>query len=46
MTGDIDRLEEYDGRFVKLGNDVPCPVKGRCSLTLNDKIKCDDAYLV
>lgn len=48
MTGDIskfDKLEEInDGGTVKLGNDVPCPLKGRGSLTLNDKIKCDDAY--
>ena len=49
MTGDIskfDKLEEYDGGIVKLGNDVPCLVKGRGSLILTNKIKCDDSYWV
>lgn len=38
--------EKYDSGFVKLGNDVPCPVKGRGSLILNEKIRCDDGYWV
>ena len=49
MTGDIskfDKLEEYNSGTIKLGNDVPCLVKGGGSLMLNDKIKCDDAYWV
>lgn len=49
MNGDFtkfDKFEECDGGSIKLGNDVPCLVKGRGSLTLNDKITCDDAYWV
>ena len=47
ITGDIDKfnsLEEYGGGFVKVGNDVPCPMKGENSLTLNEKIRFDDSY--
>jgi hypothetical protein len=47
MTGDIskfDKLEEYNGGIVKLGNDVPHPMKGRGSFTLNKKIRCDLSY--
>ena len=47
MTTNIDKfdkLEACDGGFVKLGNDVPCPMKGKCSPMLNDKIRCDQAY--
>lgn len=49
MIGDIskfDKLENSDGAFVKLGNDVLCLVKSRGSLRINDKIICDDSYWV
>ena len=50
MTSDpskFDKFEEIDdGGTTKLGNDVLCPVKGKWSLMLNDKIRCDDAYWV
>ena len=47
MTGGInkfDKLEEYDGGFVKVGNDFPCLVKGRCSLMLNGEIISNGSY--
>lgn len=42
----FDNLEEYDGIFVKLENNVPCLVKGRGSLLLNGRIIFDDSYWV
>jgi hypothetical protein len=48
MTGDISKFDKFeeidDSGTIKLGNNVPCPVKCRGSLMLNDKIICDDAY--
>ena len=42
----FDKLEEYDVGTVKPRNYVPCPMKGRVTLILNDKIRFDDAYWV
>ena len=47
MTGNIDKFDKlkvHNWEFFKLGNDAPCPMKGRHLLMLNDKIRCDDAY--
>ena len=49
MTDDInkfEKIEECDGETIKIGNDIPCRVKGRGSLMLNDKIRCENAYWV
>lgn len=49
MTSDIDKfknLEKYDGGFVRFGNDAPCSIKGRGSIVLNEKMRCDDGYWV
>ena len=37
-------LEHYNGSSVKYSNYAPCYVKGKGSIPLNDKIKCDNAY--
>ena len=42
----LQKLENYNLSFVKFGNDAPCYVKGRESIILNDKIRCDNAYWV
>ena len=49
MTGDtnkFEKLEHYNGSCVKFGNDASCYVKGKGSIILNEKIKCDNAYWV
>lgn len=49
MTSDIekfDRLDEYDGGSIRMGNDAPCMVRGKGSLMINDRIKCENAYWV
>ena len=45
-TSKFDKLEEYDVVTIKHRNFVPCPMKGRGTLMLNDKIRFDDAYWV
>ncbi|GLJ42624.1 hypothetical protein SUGI_0883450 [Cryptomeria japonica] len=47
MTGDQSKfisLEEYDGGVVHFGNDPPCMVKGRGSISLNGKSNVDNVY--
>ena len=50
MTSDLNKFDKFeetnDGGTIQLGNDVPCVVKGKGSLMLNDKIICDDSYWV
>ena len=45
-TSKFDKLEEDDGGTIKQRNCVPCPMKGRGTLMINDKIRFDDAYWV
>ena len=49
MSGDKSKfitLTSYDGNSVRFGNDAPCLIKGKGSITLTDKILCDNAYYV
>lgn len=49
MTGDRRKflsLEEYDGGAVRFGNDAPCMVKGKGSISLNGKNSVDNVYWV
>ena len=49
MTRDISKfknLELYDGNTMKFGSDAPCPMKGKGSIILTDKITCDKNYYV
>lgn len=49
MSGDRSKflsLEEYDGGVVRFGNDAPCMVKGRWSISLNGKSSADNVYWV
>lgn len=49
MTGDkhkFVKLEDYDGGYVRFGNDAPCLVKGKGSIRLLDNAKCDNVYWV
>lgn len=49
MTGDRSKfltLEEYDGGVVHFGNDAPCMVKGRGSISLNGKSSANNVYWV
>ena len=46
VTRKLENFEGCEGGTVKIRNDILCPVKGRGSLMLNDKIQCDDAYWV
>lgn len=49
MTGDKHNfvmLEDYDGGYVRFGNDAPCLVRGKGSITLIDKARCNDVYWV
>ena len=39
-------FEYYDGNNVKFENDAPCPVKGKGSIVLIDKITCENTYFV
>lgn len=45
-TSKFEKLEHYNGSCVKFGNDAPCYVKGKGSIILNDKIRCDNAHWV
>ena len=50
MTGDLSKFDKFeeidDGGIVKLSNGIPCMMKSKGSLILNDKIRYDDAYWV
>ena len=49
MTGDKNKFENigpYKIGCVKFGNDIPCVVKGKGTIQLTDKIKCDNVYWV
>ena len=49
MTSDgskFSTFETYDGNNVKVANDAPCPIKGKGSIILIDKITCDNTYYV
>lgn len=49
MTGDKRKfiyLKEFDGGVVRFGNNSPCMVKGKGSISLNGKINIDDVYWV
>ena len=49
MTSDKSKYENirpYKGGCVKFGNDVPCLMKGKGSIQLTEKIKCDDVHWV
>ena len=49
MTGDKNKFKTFencDGNSVKFGNDSPCPVKGKGSIVLTDKITCENTYFV
>ena len=49
MTGNRSKFSTFetsDGNNVKFGNDAPCPVKGRGSIILIEKITCDNTYFV
>ena len=39
-------FESYDGNNVKFGNDAPCPIKGKGSVELIEKITCENTYFV
>ena len=39
-------LENYNGNFVRFGNDTLYLVKGKGSIRLKNKIMCDNAYYV
>jgi hypothetical protein len=48
-TGDKSKFENigpYKGGCIKFGNDITCLVKGKGSLQLTNKIKCDNVYWV
>ena len=47
MTSDksnFQNLEQYKGSCFKFGNDAPCLVKGKGSIKLTDKMRCDNVY--
>lgn len=49
MTSDQSKflsLKEFDGRVVRFGNDSPCMVKGKGTISLNGKSSADDVYWV
>lgn len=49
MTGDEEKneyLEHYNGGSVKIRNDTACQVKGKGSILMNNKIRCENAYWV
>ena len=49
MTSDktkFKHLEHCDGGSIIFGNNEPCYVKGKGCITLNDEIRCDNAYWV
>ena len=49
MTGDKSKFktfELYDGNNVKFGNDAPCPIKGKGSVVLIEKITHYNMYFV
>ena len=49
MTGDMNNLVNFksqDGRFVKVGNNATCQVKGIGSITLDGKTNTEDVYFI
>lgn len=49
MTSDWSKfltLREFNGGVVRFGNDSPCMVKGKGSISLNGKSSADDVYWV
>ena len=49
MAGDRDKFVEfnsYDGDVVRVGNNVPCPIKGKGSITLDGKTNTEDVYFI
>ena len=46
MTEAFLSLEEYVGGVVRFGNDAPCMVKGRGSISLNGKSSANNVYWV
>lgn len=49
MTGDKSKfitLNEFDGGVVRFGNNSPCMVKGKGSISLNGKSNVDDVFWV
>lgn len=49
MTSDKSKflsLEEFDGGVVRFGNNSPCMVKGKGSISLNGKSNADDVFWV
>ena len=49
MTSDKDKflgIAPNNGGCVKFGNDIPCVVKGKGTIQLTDKIKCENVYWV
>ena len=49
MTSDKNKFktfEYYGGNNIKFWNDAPCPVKGKGSIVLIDKITCKNTYFV
>ena len=49
MTSDKDKFQDigpYKCGCVKFGNDIPCVVKGKGTIQLTNKIKCENVYWV
>lgn len=49
MTGDktkFEHMQYYDGGSVRFGNNEPCYIKGKCFISLTNKHRCYNAYLV
>ena len=49
MTSDKNKFKTFescDGNSVKFGNDSPCPMKGKGSIVLIDKIICENTQFV
>jgi hypothetical protein len=49
MIGDrskFEKMEKYNGGSVRFGNNDPCLIKGKGTITLSNGIKCDNAYWV
>ena len=42
----FETLEYYKESYIKFGNDAPCIVKGKGSIKLTNKIRCDNSYWV
>ena len=40
----FQHLEHYDGGSVIFGNNEPCCIKGKGSISLTNDLRCDNAY--